>query len=376
LYWNNQHPFGSGEIVKLTPGAASPTVLVNGLSYSLGVGVDLAGNLYYDEYVEGILYELPAGSSTPKVLATGLNYPDKIYPAANGTVFLITGQGCGNEIVRFNPTTGSLTTILTLTSPNTDYGFGGLFIDPAGNLYYTTCAYGTVNLLPAGSSTPQTLLTIPVTQRFQWPNGVAADASGNVFFTVYGQSVQVLPKGSSTPEVLVSEPAFTDGFAHQTALDSSDDVYFTDSYAGDVWEIPVSAAVSSTIASFQPFSQQGPISISKPANQLQTAFLWPLGSNGSFILFGVIAGLAVAIVVIILMRRRKGGIATFAVTKQPSESKTRTKSVDSIVHPQVVREVIKEKEMVREVFIVKCPHCKTRYQENLGRCPYCGAAPP
>lgn len=219
--------------------------MVSGLQNVQGVAVDAAGNVYYDEYLQGILYELPAGTTTPQVLATGLDYPNFMSAAPNGTVFFVTGQTAGNKIVRFNPKTGTLTTILTAPSPyDTAHGFGGLFITPSGDLYYTTTGDGTVNRLPAGSSTPQILFTVPVAG-FQWPSGVAADASGDVFFTIYGNGVQVLPTGSGTAMVLMSQPGFTDGFAHEMALDSAGNVYFTDSYAGNIWKIPVSRAASS-----------------------------------------------------------------------------------------------------------------------------------
>jgi len=40
---------------------------------------------------------------------------------------------------------------------------------------------------------------------------------------------------------------------------------------------------------------------------------------------------------------------------------------------QVVREVIKEKETIREIVKIRCAHCRTLYEESLGRCPHCGA---
>jgi len=37
---------------------------------------------------------------------------------------------------------------------------------------------------------------------------------------------------------------------------------------------------------------------------------------------------------------------------------------------------IKEKETIREVVMIRCPHCRTKYEETQNRCPHCGAAPP
>ena len=36
---------------------------------------------------------------------------------------------------------------------------------------------------------------------------------------------------------------------------------------------------------------------------------------------------------------------------------------------------IKEKETVREIVKIRCSHCKTTFEESLGRCPHCGAPP-
>ena len=41
--------------------------------------------------------------------------------------------------------------------------------------------------------------------------------------------------------------------------------------------------------------------------------------------------------------------------------------------PQIVREVIKEKEIVREVVRIRCRHCGTLFEEKSSKCPNCGA---
>jgi hypothetical protein len=234
VYWANQHPFGSGQIVKLAPGTTSPTVLVSGLSYALGVGVDAAGNVYYDEYMQGSLYELPVGSSTPKILATGLNYPNFISVDTAGDVYMITGQTCGNTIVEYSAKTGIVSTIMTY--PQLD----GIFIHPSGDLYFAICSSNPlqIGLLTKGSSTPQIVYTGSQqnSQWYNWVAGVAVDATRNIFFTIYALSVQVLPQGANMPQVLATSSQ--DGYGHQLAVDLKDDIFFTDSYAGNIWKIP------------------------------------------------------------------------------------------------------------------------------------------
>jgi sugar lactone lactonase YvrE len=203
--------------------------------------------VYYDEYFQGILYRLPPGSSTPQVLQTGLDYPNFMSTAADGTVFFVTGQTCGDKIVRFNPSTGTITTILTAPTPHdTDHGFGGLFIHPSGDLYYTTCQYNTINRLPAGTVTPQVVLNAP------YPSGISVDNQGNLFYTLYMNGIDVLPYGSTTPLVIASGLS---AYGHQMALDSKGDIFYTASDGTTIWEIPVTSpatiAATSTLVPTQ-----------------------------------------------------------------------------------------------------------------------------
>jgi hypothetical protein len=248
VYWANQHPFGSGTLEKLTPGSSSPTTLLTGLQYVQGIGVDGAGDVYYDEYTAGILYKLPAGSSTPQVLASGLNYPNFMSVDAAGNVYFIAGQTCGNSIQEYKTSTKTVSTILT--APVLD----GVFIAPSGDLYFVTCTNQQIERLSKGSSTPHVIFTWTGSSK---PEGIAVDGS-NIYFTIYGQSVNLLPAGSSTPIVLASVPTFTDAYAHQMALDSHGDVFFIDSYRGNIWEIPV---VQHQITFTGPVLTSGPKSV-------------------------------------------------------------------------------------------------------------------
>jgi serine/threonine-protein kinase len=233
IYWANQ---GNGLLLKLPKGSTNPTVLLSGLQNVQGVGVDAVGNVYYDEYFQGTLYRLPPRSSTPQVLQTGLDYPNFMSVAADGTVFFVTGQTCGDKIVRFNPTTNTITTMLTAPTPHdTAHGFGGLFIHPSGDLYYTTCQYNTINRLPAGTSTPQVTLNAP------YPSGISVDNQGNLFYTLYLNGIDVLPYGSTTPMVIASGPS---AYGHQMALDSSGDIFYTASDGTTIWQIPVTSPVT------------------------------------------------------------------------------------------------------------------------------------
>lgn len=233
LYWVD---FGSGQLLSLAPGASSPTVLLTGLSEPQGLGADNAGNLYFTEYTAGTLDELKVGSSAKTVLVSGLSYPNFLSVTPAGDVYFITGQSCGNAIEKYDHSTGSVTTLLTTTA-GTNNGYGGVYVDAAGDVYYTTCQSQTVEELPAGSSSPQL-----VASGIPYANGIAGDTVGDLFIASYYSGIYMLQKGSSTPIEIT-----TQNTAHEMiALDSADDVYYSDNTGGTIWEVQNQGSQSET----------------------------------------------------------------------------------------------------------------------------------
>jgi rubrerythrin len=66
------------------------------------------------------------------------------------------------------------------------------------------------------------------------------------------------------------------------------------------------------------------------------------------------------------------------------EGKTRAQIQDEILRktgsarevPQPsLKEVYREREVIREVVKIRCRHCGTLFEEKLDRCPHCGAPP-
>lgn len=225
LYWVD---FGSGQLMSLAPGSSSPTVLLTDLSEPQGLGVDNAGNLYFTEYTAGTLDELKVGSSAKTILASGLSYPNFLSVTPAGDVYFITGQTCGNAIEKYDHSTGLVSTVLTTTA-GTGNGYGGVYVDAAGDVYFTTCQAQTVDVLQAGSSSPQVLASgIP------YANGIVGDSVGDLFIASYYSGIYMLPEGSSTPVEITAQST-----AHEMiALDSADDVYYSDNTGGKIWEVP------------------------------------------------------------------------------------------------------------------------------------------
>jgi len=237
VYWANRC---SGQLFKLSRGAVYPSEILTGLNGPYGVGVDGAGNVYFDEYFRGTLSRLVPGSTNPQTLLTGLTYPNYMSVDSAGDVYFITGQTCGDKIVRYDAISHGLTTILAAPQPHDSaHGFGGLFISPSGNLYYTTCSYLTVNLLPSGATSPSIILNTPSRS-----SGIAVDSLGNVYYTLYNSSVDELAAGDVIPTVIS-----TQGSSRlQLAIDQSGNLYFTDDVGGRIWELPVQNATVSTTA--------------------------------------------------------------------------------------------------------------------------------
>lgn len=236
LYWVN---WGSGQLLSLAlGGSSSPKVLLTGLSSPQGLGIDSAGNLYFTEYNGGTLDELKAGSSARTVIASGLNAPNFLAVTSAGDVYFITGDTCGNTIMKYDHTTGTVSTILT-RNMDTGHGFGGVFVDSSGNVYYTTCQSESVEVLPAGSSTTQVLASgIP------YASGIAGDSSGNLFIDSYYSGVYMLPKGSTNPIEITAQNT-----AHELiAMDNLGDIFFSDNTGGKIWEVSIAQTLRGTSA--------------------------------------------------------------------------------------------------------------------------------
>ena len=243
LYWVN---WGSGQLLTLPAGSSTPTVLLSGLSNPQGVGVDAAGNVYVSEYFAGSILELKAGTSAPVVLLSGLSYPNYIYVTPSGNIYFITGQTCGTAIEEYDHSTASVSTLLNLTG--TSYPLGGLSVDGEGDLYYTRCDAGTLNEIPAGSSIPQILTSVPHALGDQTTQlvGLAVDSAGDVAFCGYQSSVWVLAEGSSTPSTISSVSSSS---CDQLAIDPAGDIYYTDNIGGKIWEVPATQTTGPSLRS-------------------------------------------------------------------------------------------------------------------------------
>ena len=277
LYWVN---YCSDQLLEFPKGASFPTDILSGLNGPDGVGVDAAGNVYYDEYPAGTLSRLAPNSSTPQVLLTGLDHPNFMSVDAAGDVYFIIGgmgmdmgQACGDKIVRFDVISHNVTTLLVAPQPHdSNHGFGGLFADQSGDLYYTTCDYLTLDLLPSGSSTPSVILNT-----ISRPTGIAVDKIGNVYYALYNSSVNELPLHSKIPLILTSQGSSR----LQLTIDEAGDLYYTDNIGGRIWMIPLGSsnqaatANTTTITSTMIITSVLPSTITSVSFNTQTVSVAP-----------------------------------------------------------------------------------------------------
>src|SRR5437016_3192727 len=156
VYWAN---YDTGQLLSMSSGASSPTIILSGLTHPSAVAVDPPGNLFYSEYSGAqTISELPKGSITPVRLATG-PFDAFMSVDSNDNLYFVNGDTCDGRtsvISEYVHSTGKVVTVLSDANPG--YGgtpsgpYGDVYVAPSGDLYLTACDSGTVQVLKAGTS--------------------------------------------------------------------------------------------------------------------------------------------------------------------------------------------------------------------------------
>jgi sugar lactone lactonase YvrE len=241
-----------------TPVAPTTNALLSGITPA-GVAADGAGNVYAAsgtaviESVAGTAYTLSTSSSTPIALPAA---PDQIAVDPTGNVYAVNPSTAGIQELAVSaagtPSAYTLTSVAYAPCAGCTAAPNGVAADAAGNVYVADAQSTEGNsavykLAPAGGATRE---QITVGSGFSNPVSLAVDLSGNVF---------VADKGAGA--VYKLEPTTAGSYAQTTVLssvipvavatDAAGDVYVQDESSDSVIEVPVSGIETQILTGLQ-----------------------------------------------------------------------------------------------------------------------------
>ena len=257
---------GNNRVVEITPGGVQTTVPASGLSNPWGVAVDGAGDVFIEDTANNRVVELQPGA--PSFGSANVCPAPQTTPApCNQTPSL-------NYSVNADTTFGASPTVLTQGAPNLDFQLSsgstctgtvtagnscsvnvtfaplapGLrmgavqLLDNSGNLLASTLVQGT-GQGPQIAFEPASITTLG--GGLNSPQGVAVDASGNVYFgeISHGIVMKKMPPNCTSSSCVTT---LGGGFSQPTgvAVDGSGNVYVSDGSNRAVKEMPPNCASS------------------------------------------------------------------------------------------------------------------------------------
>ena len=224
--------------------AGAVTTLGGGFYIPGGVAVDSSGNVYVADSsaVKGAVYEMPAGcSSSSCVMTLGGGFFEPLHVAVDGSgnVYVVDLNGLVTEM----PPGCSSSNCVTALGGGFVYPFG-VAVDASGNVYVSDQQNGgAVKVMPPGCTstnfTNNACAIGTLGGGFQSPQGLAVDASGNVYVSDQqnGGAVKEMPSGCASLSCVTN---LGGGFDNPwgVAVDTSGNVYVADTYSGLVKEMP------------------------------------------------------------------------------------------------------------------------------------------
>jgi hypothetical protein len=231
-----------GVVYKETPSAAGiyvQSTVVAGLSSPHAVAVDPIGNVYVVEMVGAsypsytVLVEKPSGSGyIESTVVSGLVYVGGLAVDSGGNVYIAEQSGYflqgtsiiyqAGSILKESPTSGGYSQSVIVSNPNYPQGIA---VDGSGNVYYVDSAI--MKETPsAGGYTQSTLFTVPNAI------GIAVDSGGDLYIAAPSSptSSRVLKEtfsgGNWTETAFGSDLNYSDA----VAVDGSGNVYISDAF--------------------------------------------------------------------------------------------------------------------------------------------------
>jgi len=239
-----------------------------------GTAVDASGDLFIANPCTNTVSEIKAvngsipANPTLITLGGGFNQPFNVAVDGSGDVFVTDfGNQEVKEIVAVNGSVSATSNVVVLGASPTFPAPAGIAVDANGNVYVSNFVYnnggvtsaveeivaengsvsGTSNVIQLGLN-----FTTPISNGFNFPEGLAVDAKGDVFVADDDNSLVdeiVAVDGSVTPTSAVN--ILGSGFSHPSgvAVDGNGNVFVADASNGAVKEI---MAVNGSIPATNP----------------------------------------------------------------------------------------------------------------------------
>lgn len=230
-YTRNTYIFEDGNTTPTTTLTSTAT-----LADTWGLAVDAGGNVYVSEYSSGNVVEYPSGSTSGTVVDTHIN-PVALAISPSGTIALGTDT-TGSDV--FTAPLGSLSSPTHQTATGTT--IFGIAYDASNNLYVGNNV-GSVIVFNSALTATATHTGICGAAGV---NGIAVDASGDVYVSCLSSVVEYSPGFASTIRTI-------GGFqlAYGLAVDLAGNLYVDDTANNRIDVVPPGAT---TAASFIPVS--------------------------------------------------------------------------------------------------------------------------
>ncbi len=243
-------------------GGAPAVVPATGLGTTAGIAVTQSGTIYIADPTNNRIVVEPAGGGTQSNLTfTGVTPATLSGPmgvAVDSAANVYISDTGNNRVLKVNPLTGVATVLGNYVwvpgNPSTappQYAFNkpqGLAVDASNNVYVADTGNSAVVEIPSnialGGAVP--LLNYSGAPKFSAPVAVAVDAQGNIYVAdnkvAGGVVVELPPGGGDLVNVPGSQFLNTKGGFLSTpngvAVDAAGNVYVSDSSSNTVYEIP------------------------------------------------------------------------------------------------------------------------------------------
>jgi sugar lactone lactonase YvrE len=199
------------------PSNPTADLLVNGFaegfSEPVGVAVDGAGNVYVADAGNNAIYEILAldgviteSSPTIRTLGSGFVEPLGVAVDASGNVYVVDiSGGKGGAVKEMLAVNGRIpdNPTIKILADNGFLGPDGMAVDASGNVYVADTQHNALKEILAVDGTIPSNPTIKVLgSGLNNPNGVAVDASGNVYVADGGDNLvkELLAVNGSIPD--------------------------------------------------------------------------------------------------------------------------------------------------------------------------------